>query len=249
VADIEGRFANHKNLTKLCERLGKPIKVYRDAHASHKVIGFSTFSRVDRGAGAATPVGELARWFDIGMPQAYHRQFGWKPKATVKQMCEAWGGKDGKKGRVDPSYPLWPTGHAYDGVGDTKYIPAREVAEFLEASKGYFSRNLYVWERMTPEQWEVVQLGWASWFSKFGATGSSDERFAAELAFKKARTTEHGWWAGDGIFQTHDDLIAATDQVWLVAPPAWLKQSCFPSRRGHRQARQVVSIVLSDDDS
>ena len=220
VYNVETEFAYQ---SKSAKALFAPVKAYRDKYFPGKLTGFSTYSRVERGAGASMPADTFADYCDVGMPQAYWRTFGWSPKRTIREMCVAWSAK------VNPGYVLIPTGHAYDGAPgtNTQYIPAREVAEFLKASRNYFGRNLWAWERMTPEQWEVIQLGWAPWFAKYGKTSSSDERFAGETKFRTARATEHTWWAGEGIFQTHDNMVTASDQGWLVAPPAWLKQSCF----------------------
>lgn len=250
VYNVETEFSYQ---SKPAEALFAPIKAYRDKHFPSKLLGFSTYCRVDKGRGAEMPACTFADYCDVGMPQAYWRDFDWSPRKTIYRMCLAWGNK------LNPGYVLIPTGHGYDGCPGTgtEYISAREIAEFSKASRGYFGYDVWVWERMTPEQWEVLELGWASWFAKFGANSSVDEQFEHELSFKNSRRYEHAKWTGKNIFQTHDDLVKAVADIRITAAPRWFSRSCFrladdigkadPSyRRQYWTATPEVWVVIHD---
>ena len=157
VADVESQVCHRADL---CRRIGQPVRQYRDAHCRTKVIGFSTFSRVDIGAGADVPVEELVRWYDFGMPQAYWRDFGWSPKYTAHQMCKAWGD------RIDPHYVLIPTGHVvYDKKGKAWIIPAAEVAQFMLATESYFGHDLWLLDNLSADQLAMLKEGPKAWLA------------------------------------------------------------------------------------
>lgn len=156
VLNVETEFRSCR--TK-AEELFAPIRRYRDANYPDKLLGYSTFGRIDRGLGAEMPLEVFGQYSDVAMPQAYWRDFDWEPRTTAYRMCQTWATREEQwksEGKAASIKPLIPTAHAYDGTGGTEVIPASELEAFLDATKGYFGVNVWSWQNMAPEHWKVM---------------------------------------------------------------------------------------------
>lgn len=156
VLNVETEFRNCR--TK-AEELFAPIRRYRDANYPDKLLGYSTFGRIDRGLGAEMPIEVFGQYTDVAMPQAYWRDFDWEPRTTAYRMCQTWATREQQwksEGEAASIKPLIPTAHAYDGTGGTEVIPASELEAFLDATKGYFGVNVWSWQHMAPEHWKAL---------------------------------------------------------------------------------------------
>jgi hypothetical protein len=166
VYNVETEFAGCANEAKI---LMAPVKKFRDSEYPDKLLGYSTFCRINRGRGAQMPILEFNRWNDVAMPQAYWRDFNWSPRKAAVQMCSTWLEKERawqRQGIADVARPIFPTAHAYNGEGATEYISPEELAAFLDATDGYYAVNIWSWQHMAPEHWEVLKVGAASWLAR-----------------------------------------------------------------------------------
>lgn len=159
VFNVETEFAN---CSTAADKLFSQVRQYRDGMFPDKLLGYSTFARVDRGIGARMPCDVFGKYCDVAMPQAYWRDFDWAPRTTAGQMCKAWAAMEHRwrdTGKAASIKPLVPTAHAYDGSGPTEYIKPVELANFLDAVDGYCGANVWTWQRMAPEHWKVLETG------------------------------------------------------------------------------------------
>lgn len=156
------------------ERVLKPVWEYRNRHYPDKLLAYSTYCRINRGMGALMPLEEFSRYTDLAGPQAYwadfHKNDKPSPQRVIEtidhQMFPAWIAQERKwqaEGKANLIRPIMPTGQAYRKTSNTERIPDFEVAQFFHEVRGYFCCNLYLWDKMGPEQWNVLIKGYQAW--------------------------------------------------------------------------------------
>ena len=151
VFDVEREFAyKHRSAELLCY----PVWKFRQRHCPEKLLGYSTFSRVNRQQ--ALPYDVFGRYCDVAMPQAYWETFDQEPGFTAYQMCQVWGKMEDdwrNSDREKSIKPIIPTGHAEAGIATA------EVARFMNAVKGYYGVNFWVWDYIPQRSWESIRNG------------------------------------------------------------------------------------------
>lgn len=119
------------------------------------------------------PLEEYSAYTDLAWPQVYWADFfPYEPglervtKSVDEEMFRAWLAKEVEWKREGKGYlcrPIIPTGHAYRKTSNTVRIPAREVAQFILEVGGYYGYNLYLWDKMGDEHWEMLKMGPRAW--------------------------------------------------------------------------------------
>jgi len=198
VFNVETEFANYPTAAG---ELFSRVLAFRDAKYPDKLLGYSTFARVDRGTGARMPNAVFGQYCDVAMPQAYWRDFDWTPRTTAGRMCKAWTAMEHRwrdSGKEASIKPLIPTAHAYDGSGPTEYIPPVELANFLDAVKGYYGANIWTWQRMAPEHWKVLEIGPDQYLAKLqpqaAETASKPKVLAIATPPDVPEVKHQPWW-------------------------------------------------------
>lgn len=159
VWDVEGQFSHKRQAAKiLCSRVHKWVQPKRP----WKILGYSTFCRVDKQPDSKIPYDIFGRYCDVVMPQCYWATFNWNPEHTVFHMFRVWADMQyrwSNSGKADSIKPIIPTGHAYIDTAKTDYISPEEVTRFLQAVEGYYGVNIWRWELMDKQHWQALRVG------------------------------------------------------------------------------------------
>ncbi len=151
VFDVEDAItqANRSQAEMLC----KTVRDYVDKGSPDCLLGYSTYCRVQYKT--KIPYDVFGRYCDVAMPQAYWKDFKKTPNKTVREMCQVWGKMEESWRQTDKASaikPIIPTGQAYNGL-----ISPKEMASFLRAARGYYGVNFWRWDKMGPEQWQILR--------------------------------------------------------------------------------------------
>lgn len=188
IFDVEAEFSRLPEAKKqqAAELLCAGIRKYRDENYPGKILGYSTFCRIDDRRAHwrfKLLLAIFGKYCDYAMPQAYWKDWHWTPKRTIQEMYSQWGKmeKDWRAaGKADCVKPIIPTGQAYDHRKGVEYIPPSEVSEFLRATKGYQGTNWWRWDFMGPGHWEAIRTA---------------PRIASmKPPYKPVRPTGKEWW-------------------------------------------------------
>ena len=131
--NVEGDFERQPDSLRRAEIICSRVEQLVHSEYPNVELGYSSFWNVEKHPGV-----QHARWGESSTyshPQSYWRTMKVSPKKGLYKTSVSYGNAEkfwgsGKK-------PIIPVGHAYNGHGDTQYIPPKEVIEFLQAAKGY----------------------------------------------------------------------------------------------------------------
>lgn len=151
VFNAESHFRNKPHSAKI---LAGTVRNYVAKYAPKKVLGYSTFCRINKQGGI--PYEIFDRYCNVAMPQLYWVEFrGWNEDNAAYRMMAIWNVCFNKWGRCPK--PIAPTLHAYRATGNTALVPPEELKEIAKSLSCYVAGvNYYVWEKMGKAHWKVV---------------------------------------------------------------------------------------------
>lgn len=211
VFDVEKEFTRIRQPRQAAETIFAGTQQYRDENCPGKIIGYSTFCRIDEPRVRwrySLPFEVFGRYSDYAMPQAYWKNWKkktsrreivtWTPRQALIAMCNQWSEMERDwraEGLAECCKPIVPTGHAYDDSHpDLTYVPPKEVASFLKEARGYQGTNWWRWDLMGQGHWEAIR--------------SAPRIPALKPPYKPVRPTgKEVWWVS---------LIRATLYGWLI---------------------------------
>jgi len=178
-----------KSARILCSK----VRNWVNANQPTKLLGYSTFCRVNEGIAVGIPFDIFDFFSDVAMPQVYWKEFrGWTAENAAFRMMEEW--RKLQAGWKHTPRPIIPTLHAYIKTPETEYVPPAELAELSQRFKKYGGINYYLYDKMGQEHWKVLRE--APFGRDAGATQFTDwtkvakqEQVAKELSSPQIKPT------------------------------------------------------------
>ena len=224
-----------KNRYQAAETQCTLVRTYVDTVCPEKILGYSTFCRVQNQAGI--PFETYDKYCDVAMPQVYFSWFrGWSGKNAAVRTMNIWLGEQSKWDHT--AKPLIPTLEASNGSAD---MPATNCKQLRQASKGfqgYFGVNFYAYAVANDAHWEEIRKapGNLAYQRKYNAekawalAAGQPLPDAEEETQSQPRKWHWPWWATVAI-------------IWLVGIPLF-RRLYYGPRRIRGLEKIIVAVWL-----
>lgn len=143
-----------RNRAKAAETMCSIVRQWVDASAPDRVLGYSTFCRIQNQAGI--PFEVYDRHCDFAMPQVYFSWFsGWTARQAAARTMNIWLAE--QAGWDHYPKPIIPTLECSSGAADMPATKPSDLEIAAEGFSGYFGLNFYSWDVSTQALWEKVK--------------------------------------------------------------------------------------------
>ena len=147
VLDMEVEFQSERGRLA-AEKTLRQLHAWRDKSCPKKVIAVSTFAF--RNLHAPMPWQAFDRYADVLMPQCYWVSFGTTVEAAIGRTVKEW--------NKSPCQIVL-TAQAYGHRRGLKYVAPSELKKFIKLVGPSKSLNVFRWELMDEEHWQVLRKG------------------------------------------------------------------------------------------
>lgn len=210
------------------------LRSYIDAQCPAKILGYSTFCRVQNQEGI--PFEIYDKYCDVAMPQVYFSWFsGWDGGNAPVRTMNIWLQKQATW--AHPAKPIIPTLEASNGSVDMPATSPRELRDAAKGFRGYFGCNFYSWDVANDRLWKVIR----------DAPGNLD--------YQRQHNAEKAWAieASQPLPKPNAHHLGGWTWFWLSFAVIWLggipiyRRRLFGRQRlhiGHRIVLTIWPIIL-----
>jgi hypothetical protein len=143
-----------RNRYEAAERQCVMVRNHVDSMCPDKILGYSTFCRVQNQKGI--PFEVYDQYCDVAMPQVYFSWFaGWSGKNAPVRTMKIWQGEQAKW--EHEAKPIIPTLEASSGAADMPATDPKELRQAAKGFQGYYGINFYSWDVATQSHWKEIR--------------------------------------------------------------------------------------------
>lgn len=143
-----------RNKTLAAETQCSLVRSWIDIHDTKKIMGYSTFCRVQNQSGI--PFEVYDKYCDVAMPQVYFNWFrGWTSAQAAVNTMVIW--QSAQSSWSHKAKPIIPTIESSNGKSDMPETNPADLSAAAKGFKGYYGVNFYSWDVSNEALWKQIK--------------------------------------------------------------------------------------------